>query len=145
MIRFDDYSMLDWATHVALSFIGKFYKWGGDDPSGFDCSGFCIEILKSVGLFDRNADTTAQRLYSKYKKVDAPERGCLAYWHAKDDTTKIVHVEFCLNHRLTIGSSGGGKSTTTLAQAIKQNAFIKVRPIRQKNLAGYNDPFYTKR
>ena len=44
----------DWrrfyAYKLAWKYIGKFYKWGGDDPSGFDCSGFVIEILKSVGI-----------------------------------------------------------------------------------------------
>jgi len=37
-----------------------FYLWGGDDPlAGFDCSGFVIEILKSVGILEE-----WRRLYS---------------------------------------------------------------------------------
>jgi hypothetical protein len=30
---------------------------------------------------------------------------------------------------LSIGASGGGSKTKTIANAVKQNAFIKIRPI----------------
>ena len=47
---------------TALSYRGTPYVWGGDDPSGFDCSGFVLECLKSVGLLPERADLTADRL-----------------------------------------------------------------------------------
>jgi len=122
--------MIQDAKEYSFHFIGKFYKWGGDDPSGFDCSGFVIEVLKSVGILPKKGDWTAHGLYSTFKEftVKTPEAGCLALWW-NSSGTKIIHVEFCIDEYRTIGASGGGSSTTNLEAAILQNAFIKIRPI----------------
>lgn len=68
------------AREVAMSFIGTYYKWGGDDPSGFDCSGFVIEILKSVGAFPRQGDSTAAGLYERYARANGPDLGNLVFY-----------------------------------------------------------------
>lgn len=117
------------AVKVAWAFVGKFYKWGGDDPSGFDCSGLCIEILKSTGHLPRKGDWTAQSLFNEFRDntVFNATTGCLVFW----GWPKITHVEFCIDGELTIGASGGGSKTITEADAIKQNAYVKVRPIRK--------------
>jgi hypothetical protein len=46
-----------------------------------------------------------------------------------------------ISARHTIGASGGGSATTTLEEAIRSNAFVKVRPLAQR--LGYilRDPF----
>jgi len=127
---------------IAMRFLGKFYIWGGDDPSGFDCSGFVIECLKSVGLLPRSGDWTAQSLWNLFqdKKTDFPRGGCLVFW--KNNHEKVIHVEICLNDELSIGASGGGSTTITIEDAIKQNAFIKVRPFRSRdNIAGFVNLF----
>ncbi len=124
------YEMIQGAKEYAFLFVGLFYKWGGDDPSGFDCSGLVIEILKSAGILPRQGDWTAHGLYQLFigLDVETPEAGCLAFWW-NEDGTKIIHVEFCIDEYRTIGASGGGSKTTDLKKAIKHNAFIKVRPI----------------
>lgn len=122
---------LELAIKVAWGFVNMFYKWGGDDPSGFDCSGLCIEILKSVGELPRNKyDTTAKGLYNKFKhkEVVKPTAGCFIFW--SNSSGNIIHVEFCVDGIHTIGASGGGSKTLTQKDAIKHNAYIKVRPIR---------------
>ena len=135
----------DIADKIAFKFLGKPYIWGGDDPvSGFDCSGFCVEILKSIGLLPRKGDWTAQGLWSKfYKKceVDKPYNGCLIFWsNARGD--KIIHVEYAVNKYLAIGASGGGSKTQNRANAISQNAYIKVRPWASRpRVKGFIDPY----
>lgn len=134
---------LNLAREVAMSLHGLPYRWGGDDPgTGFDCSGFIIEILKSCGRLPRSGDWTAHALWDTFAGKDRaePQLGCLAFWwnKAKD---RIIHVEFCLDSQRTIGASGGGSATTSFEAASKSNAFIKVRPIRKDRLAGYLDPF----
>lgn len=131
------------AEKVAWSLHGLPYRWGGDDPgTGFDCSGYCVEILKSVGILPRSGDWTAQGLYDLFKGY--PRRGqhagCLAYWWNNTETT-IIHVEYCIDQFSTLGASGGGSSTRSFEAASKANAFIKCRPIRPTRLAGYQDPF----
>jgi len=128
------------ATKVAWSFLGKPYLWGGDDPiDGFDCSGFCIEILKSVGVLPRGGDWTAAGLYRRFTNRNIPQEGCLVFWHKNNH---VIHVEYCLDDRVSIGASGGGSNTTDEADAIRQNAYIKVRPFHTRTgLYGFVDPF----
>ena len=132
----------DIAEQVAFGFLGKPYYWGGDDPmQGFDCSGFVIEILKSVGKLPRSGDWTADGLWDLFPAKRAiPTRGCLVFW--KNSSGRMIHVEYCLSDELSIGASGGGSRTTTEQAAINSNAYIKVRPFRSRsNIGGFVDPW----
>jgi cell wall-associated NlpC family hydrolase len=128
---------------IAWSYLGKPYVWGGDDPlQGFDCSGFVIECLKSVGVLPRKGDWTAHMLRDHFYHYSGrdPKPGDLVFW--QNNNGKIIHVEICLDTRLSIGASGGGSRTRTIEDAIKQNAFIKIRPFNtRKNIKGFADPF----
>jgi len=110
--------------------------------NGFDCSGFVIEVMKSVGKLPREGDWTANGIldYFSHRKVKSPEEGCLVFW--VNDAEIAHHVEYCLNDELSIGASGGGSKTKTHQDAIDQNAYIKIRPIygRRGNKV-YVDPF----
>lgn len=134
----------DWATKYAWHFIGTPYHWGGDDPmEGFDCSGFVIEILRSVGMLSRHGDWTADDLWRRYQpaRTAIPTEGCLVFWW-NDQQTRVIHVEYCLNDRYSLGASGGGSSTTTVEDAVRRNAYIKMRPFMYRpGIAGFTDPF----
>ncbi|MFB6088919.1 MAG: C40 family peptidase [Candidatus Aenigmatarchaeota archaeon] len=131
------------ATRIAYHYIGKWYKWGGDDPSGFDCSRFTGELLKSVGLLPRGRPApTAQGQWNHFYKfrVKRPYEGCLVFFGK--DSNNVSHVEYCVSSKYAIGSSGGGSNTNNIQDAIKHNAFIKQRPIeRNRNIVGFVDPF----
>jgi cell wall-associated NlpC family hydrolase len=134
----------DIADKIAFSFLGKPYVWGGDDPvNGFDCSGMCIEILKSVGLLPRKGDWTAQGLWDRFNEyeLDKPHKGCLVFWtNIKGD--RIVHVEYALTGQLSIGAAGGGSKTKNRNDAINQNAYIKIRQWKTRpRVKGFIDPY----
>ena len=137
------------ATKIAWSHLGTPYIWGGDDAvGGFDCSGFCIEVLQSVGILPRSGDWTAQMLYERfvtsqfYPKNTIPQEGFLVFWHSKNDKNRIIHVEYCINRELSIGASGGGSKTITIKDAIEQNAYIKIRPFASRPyIYGFVNPF----
>lgn len=132
------------ATKVAWSYINTPYRWGGDDPiEGVDCSGLCIEILKSVDRLPRKGDWTAHGLWERFKskRTQNPVEGCLVFWwNSAGD--RIVHVEYCLDDTHSVGASGGGSATLDEQDAASQNAFVKVRPFRTRSrIAGFADPF----
>jgi D-gamma-glutamyl-meso-diaminopimelic acid endopeptidase CwlS len=132
-------SRTDILMKVAWAYVGCWYRWGGDDPSGFDCSGFVVECLKSVGVLPHEGDWTAEALWRRYsgRLVSVPRRGDLAFW--KDKAGKIIHVELCVNDVFSIGASGGNRQICTTDEAAAANAFVKIRPLdcHHESLAGY--------
>jgi len=124
------------AIKTAFAYLGKPYLWGGDDPiDGFDCSGFVIECLKSAGALPRSGDWTAYQLYDRFRRVNSPAEGRLVFFG-----DPISHVELCIDETFSIGASGGGSETLNRETAIRQNAYIKIRPIRP-GAFGYAAPF----
>jgi cell wall-associated NlpC family hydrolase len=133
----------DWVLWLAKQYYGLWYKWGGDDPAGFDCSGLVIECLKSIGILPRQGDWTAQDLWYRFPISPAnPKPGDLVFYNNAKTVKKIIHVEICLNDELSIGASGGGKFIKTEQDAKKYNAFIKVRPFGSRDkLRGFKNPY----
>lgn len=130
--------LVDLAIDVAWSCHNLPYRWGGDDPmQGFDCSGFCIEVLKSVGLLPKGGDWTAAGLWDHFKGCPAlaPAPGCLVFYG-----NPATHVEFCVTKMHSMGASGGGRASTDEAAAARMNAYVKVRPINRQT-AMFRDPF----
>jgi cell wall-associated NlpC family hydrolase len=136
----------DVAMRVAWSYLGTWYRWGGDDPSGFDCSGLAVEVLKSVNLLGRDEDRSAANLCDYFKteavSIGEVKPGALVFFADAKEPAKITHVEIAVNGDLSLGASGGGSKTLTVEDAIRQNAYVKVRPIaRFGKLAVLRDPF----
>lgn len=136
---------------VAWHYLGTPYLWGGDDPSGFDCSGFACECLQSVGLIPHKTDFTAAGLYDKVKpgRVDMPWKdakpGDLIFFQAGSVDERIIHVEIMVGPTHCIGASGGGSACVDAMEAWKRNAFIKVRPTDYRPFsAGVFNPFFQR-
>lgn len=147
-LNLEFYSLLrNRAVLYLEKWIGHFYLWSGDDPSGFDCSGLIVEVLQSVGLIKHKSDYSADMLYRKYKDRSREQghKGCLLFW-LNNMQTKAVHVEMQIDDFHTIGASGGGSKTKTIADAIRDNAFVKMRPLGYRGL-NYKicDPFAISR
>lgn len=122
------------AIEYAKRLIGTPYRWGGDDPmAGFDCSGLVQEVLMSVGM-DPPGDQTAQALYDHFIKAGAkfgtPQPGAL-YFYGKSPK-EIIHVGFGIEGISMIEAGGGGAKTLTVEDAIRQNAFVRVRPYNSR-------------
>jgi len=124
------------ALWVMKQLYGTFYKWGGDDPSGYDCSGAVIEALQSAGAFPRDLDMTARGLHTFFFKADLREiqPGDLVFWGPDNQGVHIRHIEmvFNLDPLLSIGASGGDSQTQTEGDAITDNAYVKIRKIEPR-------------
>jgi len=126
------------ALKYIWSWLGTQYSYGGNDSiEGFDCSGMVIEVLQSVGILPHKFDDTAHGLYLKYKdklvEADKIRPGCLTFWFKNG---KARHVMMIYSPGCVIGACGGGGDTKTTKDAIRDNAFVKLRPI------GYNGDSY---
>lgn len=125
----------DVAVRYLWTLLGLPYAWSGDDSvGGYDCSGLVMEILKAVGLENHKTDKTADQLWLKYSltKVDFGCAGCLVFWFNADG--RAIHVEMMANDLHVIGASGGGSKTLTREDAIRHNAYVKLRPIGYRGM-----------
>lgn len=136
------------ALDVAYRHLGTFYSWGGDDSGGFDCSGLITDVLKTPGVLPRNLRLTAQLFHDRWptKLVRPPATlypGMLVFWARPNGTIRHVEMVFDVlddGTVVTIGASGGGPNTKTLSDAIRDNAFVQIRPVASGWVAAV-DPF----
>lgn len=118
-----------WFVQTALAFHRTPYRWGGDDPSGFDCSGMVVECLKSCGLLKEDDDLTADGLWSRYRSRERrrPRRGRLVFRF--DPYDRARHVAICLDRYFIIEAGGGSPGIHIPADAWRSNAWVRIRPI----------------
>lgn len=131
---------------TAISFLGTPYKWGGASPmEGLDCSALVVEILKSVGLIYYSSDYSSQSLFNAFCKtwpqLISPQFGAIAFFGRS--LSSISHVSFCLDHYRIIEAGGGTSKTKTVEDAIRDEAFVRIRPIQTRRdfLAVHMPPY----
>lgn len=114
----------------AISWLGRWYRWGGDDPGGIDCSGLCIEILTAMGAWPPGKDARAIDLYRHFAtRADRGRLGLGALCFYGKSLDAISHVGFALDRHFILEAGGGGASTVNAEIAAKQNAMVRVRPV----------------
>ena len=110
------------------SAIGKPYRWGGQGPDAFDCSGLVVWGLREAGydIKDTSAAGLAETLKAGTCTMSKAQAGDLFFYESP-----ISHVMVCLerwSNGMTIlaGARGGGITTKTVADATKRAAFVDV-------------------
>lgn len=133
-------------TDYAMKFIGVPYRWGGSNPmNGFDCSGFAQFVLESVGA-DPKGDQTAQALHDTLLVqggvlLKSPKAGALCFYGRTP--TKITHVSIAINEYQIIEAGGGDSTTTSVVEAAKKDACVRVMPFdRRKDVVAIVLPNY---
>jgi cell wall-associated NlpC family hydrolase len=132
------------AVRYLWTWLGLPYRWGGDDFSSFDCSGLIMEVLQGVGLELPADDKSADMLWQRYQAYEIATPwtgypGCLALWFNAEG--RAVHVEMMIDNDHTIGAAGGGSKTLTREDAIRMNAYVKMRPLAHRGGYKIVDPF----
>ncbi|MFI9360279.1 C40 family peptidase [Kitasatospora sp. NPDC053057] len=87
------------AVDYALAQLGKPYGWGGDGPSGYDCSGLVQQAYRRSGI---SLPRVADDQYAATTPISARQlrRGDLVFWSDSGRASGIHHVGMYL---------GGGK------------------------------------
>lgn len=93
----------------ALKYKGYPYKAGGKGPSGFDCSGFCIYILKQCG-YSFTAGSS-QDLYNLSSRVSESELqvGDLVFFKGTYATDKVSHSGIYIGNGQMIHAANASK------------------------------------
>ncbi|MDP4084338.1 MAG: NlpC/P60 family protein [Bacillota bacterium] len=62
---------------IAKKYMGTPYVWGGESPSGFDCSGYVSYVFSKIGV---SLPRTAAAQWSELKSVGFPNPGDLIFF-----------------------------------------------------------------
>lgn len=120
------------------AYIGKPYIYGGNNllDGGVDCSGFILELLRSIGLWGPE-DATAQGIYDvvRLKGWPVAERsgelaGSLLFFG--DGIAPISHVALAVSDTIMVEAGGGRSTTVNLDAARAAKAMVRFRSIQSR-------------
>jgi cell wall-associated NlpC family hydrolase len=95
------------ATEVAISMVGKPYRYGGDTPAGFDCSGLVSYSYRQAGILV-SRETRSLRGQSMLVRTADLRRGDLLFFD--QEGKKFSHVGVYLGDgRFVHAPSSGGR------------------------------------
>lgn len=96
------------AANIAVQQIGRPYRWGGDTPRGFDCSGLVQYSYAQVGI---NVPRTTREQRRAMRRVDiaAAKPGDLLFFKT---SRKGWHVALYLGHGEFVHAPSTGKVVT---------------------------------
>jgi murein DD-endopeptidase len=118
----------DRAADVALSMLGKPYRYGGSTPRGFDCSGLVNYSFGQAGV-RVSRETSTLRRQAALVRASALRRGDLVFFD--QEGKKYSHVGIYLgNGRFVHAPSSGGKVRTDSLEAdYWRRHFVEARRI----------------
>jgi len=103
-------------TSVAKSKLGITYKWGGNGPYAYDCSGFTKEVFRRNGIKIPRVSKDQAKVGKKISKRNL-KKGDLIFFHSKKSNV-VDHVGIYL---------GKGK----FIHASKFHKHIVISPLRE--------------
>ncbi len=106
--------------------LGTPYIWSGRSADGVDCSGLVAVALKAAGGPDWTSGWWTDRFYNELTPTIAPKPGDLCLYGKAGDPDHVM--VFLGVEGIVFGASGGGKSTTTLLEAARLGAKVKLKP-----------------
>lgn len=105
-------------TDEAVKHIGKPYRYGGEGPGSFDCSGFVAFAVRKVSSV--NLPHTSQGILSFVEKVDIKDAvaGDLVFF-SDSSSGRMTHVGIFLGGDKFISAVSRGRKTGILITSLK--------------------------
>lgn len=114
------------ASEIAASMVGKPYRYGGNTPRGFDCSGLVYFSFRRAGM-DVPRSTELQRGQSRRVPAARLARGDLLFFNQEGKYSS--HVAIYLGHNRFVHAPSSGKHVRldSLADAYWQKHLVDTR------------------
>ena len=132
--------------YAAIQYLNKPYKWAGNGPWEFDCSGFVLRVLRDVGL--EYPDMTAGDLYKTLwedarKQKEYAQDGSIIFYGSS--VQEIDHCALVMEsqpsppfgppEKFIVEAGGAGSETQNMSQGElleyckKHDARVRIKPL----------------
>jgi len=118
------------ATHTALSMVGRPYKYRGDTPSGFDCSGLVRYSYLTAGL-DVPHGTKTLRSVSRLVGAGSMQKGDVLFFDERGGSYSHVGIYIGGNQFVHAPSSGKKVRRNSLSDPYWKKHFREARRFPQ--------------
>ena len=114
------------AAEIAASMAGKPYRYGGNTPQGFDCSGLVYFSFKRAGM-DVPRSTETQRRQSRKVPAAPLARGDLLFFNQEGKFSSHVGIYLGSNRFVHAPSSGKRVRVDSLSDTYWQKHLVDAR------------------
>lgn len=105
---------------IAKKYLGTPYKWGGNEPGGFDCSGFVKYVYGQLGISLPRTSSEQSRMGTSVASLAAAIPGDLLFW---DRPGHVHHVAIYIGSGMMIAAPHTG--TNVQVQRVYGRPFIR--------------------
>lgn len=135
-------------TLMAMQYLNAPYRWAGNGPNEFDCSGLVLKVLHDVGvtLPDMSANTLYLHCKEKAYSVNKSHCDALLFFGSNGKATHVAISIGEINKKPYMIESGGAgreSSTMTLEELGQRDARVRIKPVNSRKdlLASYYIPY----
>lgn len=108
-------------VETAKKYEGTPYKWGGESPDGFDCSGYLNYIFDEAENID--LERTVDGIYVEGTQVDSPAVGDIVFFNLEGDGPSHAGV-YIGDDKFMHASSSNGVTTTEMGSSYWADKYI---------------------
>src|SRR5690606_19575683 len=120
---------------LAMQYANAPYKWGGNGPFAFDCSGLVLKVLNDAGIL--LSDMTAQEIYEwairEGMESCEPGENCILFFG--ESLNKITHTAISASDgvfMIEAGGAGRESETMSLDALAQKDARVRIKKINRR-------------